>query len=291
MVIGAASCGVTDRLSIGSFRGWCKLMDEAKPIDDFETICVDDMRIGGPRKVLICGPCAVESEHQVEQTARFLSRLGIPIMRGGAFKPRTSPHSFQGLGREGLKLLVAAARKHGLLVVSEIMDPRDIDLFVEHVDILQIGSRNMQNSPLLREVGRCNKPVLLKRNFMSTIKELLLAAEYILQEGNRRVILCERGIRTFEPFTRNTLDLSCVALVKQLHYLPIIVDLSHSLGRTDIMLPMARAALACGCDGLMMEVHPEPAQALSDGQQSLSFQELEKLLVGIKPWLRFAEEN
>lgn len=254
--------------------------------DDPHVVRVGAVVIGGTEKVLMCGPCAVESEEQVEQTAMFLSRLGVPIMRGGAFKPRTSPRAFQGLGREGLDMLVRAARRHGLLVVSEIMDPRYLDLFIDRVDILQIGARNMQNTPLLREVGQSGKPVLLKRGFMSTIEELLLAADYVLHAGNERVILCERGIRTFEPLTRNTLDLACVALVKRMCSLPIIVDLSHALGRTDIMAPMAKAALACGSDGLMVEVHPDPVKALSDGKQSLTFDGFARLLSEIEPMLR-----
>lgn len=245
--------------------------------------------MGGVKKALVCGPCAVESEAQVEETAAFLSRLGVPIMRGGAFKPRTSPRSFQGLGYKGLEWLAHAGRRHGLRVVSEIMDPRDLDFFIDRVDILQIGSRNMQNFALLREVGRTRKPVLLKRGLMSTVEEFLLAAEYVLQEGNQDVILCERGIRTFEPLTRNTLDLTCVALVKAMSTLPIIVDLAHSLGRKDIMAPLARAALACGCDGLMMEVHPDPGKAWSDGKQSLSFPELITLLDELEPMLRHVE--
>jgi len=243
---------------------------------------VGTVSIGGTTKTMICGPCAVESQDQVEEAAAFLSQVGVQIMRGGAFKPRTSPHSFQGLGQPGLEWLVNAAHRHGLQVVSEVMDPRHLEFF-ERVDILQIGSRNMQNIPLLREDGRAHKPVLLKRGMMSTVEEFLLAAEYVLQEGNQEVILCERGIRTFEPLTRNTLDLTCVALVKQMSFLPIIVDLSHSLGRTDIILPMAKAALASGADGLMIEVHPNPDKALSDGKQSLTFQELANLLVGIEP--------
>jgi 3-deoxy-7-phosphoheptulonate synthase len=237
----------------------------------------------------MCGPCAVESEDQVEETAVFLSQTGISIMRGGAFKPRTSPRTFQGLGREGLELLAKAARRHGLLIVSEIMDVRDLEFFSDRVDMLQIGARNMQNFPLLRAVGQSGKPVLLKRGFMSTIEELLLAAEYLWREGNQKVVLCERGIRTFEPLTRSTLDLACVALVKRMNPMPIIVDLSHSLGRTDIMAPMARAALACGCDGLMIEVHPNPVKALSDGNQSLSFQGLANLLNDIEPMLCHVE--
>jgi 3-deoxy-7-phosphoheptulonate synthase len=254
-----------------------------------QVVHVGHVCIGGAQKILMCGPCAVESEDQVEETAAFLSQAGIPIMRGGAFKPRSSPRTFQGLGREGLELLAKAARRHGLLTVSEIMDPRDLEFFADRVDMLQIGARNMQNFPLLREVGQSGKPVLLKRGFMSTIEELLLAAEYVLREGNQEVVLCERGIRTFEPLARSTLDLACVALVKRMNPMPIIVDLSHSLGRTDIMVPMAKAALACGCDGLMIEVHPNPVKALSDGKQSLSFQGLANLLNDIEPMLRHVE--
>ena len=255
------------------------------------SIQIGNITIGGPTKVFMCGPCSVESEEQIERTAHFLSEVGIPIIRGGAFKPRTSPHTFQGLGRNGLDLLAQAAQRHGLLVVSELMDPRELDYFIDRVDIIQIGARNMQNYPLLREVGRTKKPVLLKRGFMSTIDELLLASEYILLEGNQQVILCERGIRTFETLTRNTLDLACVALVKRMQPLPIIVDLSHSLGRTDIMIPMAKAALACGADGLMIEVHPDPIKALSDGRQSLSFEELAHLWNEVKPLLQFIENR
>lgn len=271
--------------SISSLGPWPQMNKIHKCTADSKILRVGNVKIGGSERVLMCGPCAVESEDQIERTASFLSRLHIPIMRGGAFKPRTSPYSFQGLGQEGLSMLVNAAKRHGLLIVSEIIDVRDIDLFVESVDILQIGARNMQNSPLLREAGQSDKPVLLKRGFRSTVEEMLLAAEYILLEGNQRVILCERGIRTFEPLTRNTLDLACVALVKRMTSLPIVVDLSHSLGRTDIMTPMAKAALACGSDGLMIEVHPNPIKALSDGKQSLSFEDLAVLKSEIQPML------
>ncbi|CAG0936791.1 3-deoxy-7-phosphoheptulonate synthase / chorismate mutase [Thermoflexales bacterium] len=256
-----------------------------------KVVSIGSIEIGNGQAVFMGGPCAVESEEQVEQTAQWLSQLGVSILRGGAFKPRTSPHSFQGLGRDGLDMLVRAARRYGLATVSEIMDPRDLDYFIERVDILQIGARNMQNTPLLREVGRSGKPILLKRGFMSTIEELLLAAEYILLEGNPQIVVCERGIRTFETLTRNTLDLACVALVKRLRAFPVIVDLSHSLGRTDIMLPIARAALACGCDGLMIEVHPNPAKARSDGQQTLSFSEMADLISGLQPLLEFLKRE
>ncbi|OAT83599.1 3-deoxy-7-phosphoheptulonate synthase [Desulfotomaculum copahuensis] len=204
--------------------------------------------------------------------------MGVRILRGGAFKPRTSPRSFQGLGEKALVWLAQAREKYGLHVVSEVMDPADIPLMAHYVDVLQIGARNMQNYSLLKKLARQDKPVLLKRGPAATVEEFILAAEYILSGGRAGVILCERGIRTFERYTRNTLDLSCVALVKQFTYLPIIVDLSHSLGRKDIMAPLARAALACGADGLMMEVHPEPAKALCDGQQSLDFAQFQALL-------------
>ena len=255
-------------------------------------IQVGNITIGGKRKIFMCGPCAVESLSQIKKTAAILSHLSIPIIRGGAFKPRTSPHTFQGMGYEGLDMLLLVAQQYKLLVVSEVMDPRDVEYFVKHnVDILQIGTRNMQNFSLLHEVGKCKKPILLKRGFMSTVEEMLLAVEHISIEGNDQIILCERGIRTFEPLTRNTLDLSSVALIKRMYPLPIIVDLSHSLGRTDIMTPMARAALASGCDGLMIEIHPDPPKALCDGQQSLSFQELETLMNEINPWIKLAEER
>lgn len=263
--------------------------ENACRLEASKVVHIKQITIGSSNKVFICGPCAVESEEQIEQTAAFLSHLGIPIMRGGAFKPRTSPYSFQGLGETGLDLLSQAARRHGLLVVSEIMDPREMDFFVERVDILQIGARNMQNTVLLREAGCTGKPVLLKRSPMATVEELLLAAEYLLVEGNQQIVLCERGIRTFEHLTRNTLDLTCVALVKRMCPLPIVVDLSHALGRVDIMIPMAKAALACGSDGLMLEVHPNPIAALSDGHQSLSFQEFSDLLSALQPLLRLME--
>ena len=245
-------------------------------------LSIGGITFGGTKKVIICGPCSVESEEQIEQSAKFLIEQNIPIMRGGAFKPRTSPYDFQGMGEEGLKLLSEIAHRYNLLVVSEIMDTQDIDLFIDQVDIMQIGSRNMHNYSLLKKVARTGKPILLKRGFMSTIEEFLLAAEYILKEGNNKVILCERGIRTFETMTRFTLDLACVALVKRMTNFPIITDLSHSLGRKDIISPMARAALSCGSDGLMMEVHPDPLKAKSDSNQSLSFPELAQLIKEIE---------
>jgi 3-deoxy-7-phosphoheptulonate synthase len=248
--------------------------------------------IGGRRRTFMLGPCSVENEAQVEQIARQAAELGAPVLRGGAFKPRTSPHTFQGLGWAGLDLLVETGHAHGLAVISEVMDPRDVEIFLaKGVDILQIGSRNMQNFPLLKEAGRTQTPVMIKRGFMSTIKELLYAAEYVLLEGNTQVILCERGIRTFETLTRNTLDLTSIPLVKSFLPVPVIADLSHALGRTDIMLPMAKAALACGADGLMLEIHPDPSAALSDGDQALSLSALSDLMSALRPFLAFIEDQ
>jgi 3-deoxy-7-phosphoheptulonate synthase len=222
----------------------------------------------------------------VLETAAFLREWDVKIMRGGAYKPRTSPDSFQGVGPPGLEWLAEAARQHGMLTVSEVMDPRDLPLFQDTIDILQIGARNMHNFALLRAVGQTDKPVLLKRGFMASVEELLFAAEYIRREGNNQIVLCERGIRTFEPWTRNTLDLSCVALVQAITDYPIVVDLSNSLGRKDIVLPLARAALACGANGIMLEVHPDPENALCDGRQSLSFEEFAGLMNQLLPFLR-----
>lgn len=225
--------------------------------------------IGGKRIHVMAGPCAVESEDMILTVANEVKKAGATFLRGGAFKPRTSPYSFQGLGEEGLKYLKEASEKTGLPVVTEIMDPRDIDLLIEYSDIIQIGARNMQNFRLLTEVGSYRKPVLLKRGLSATIKEFLMSAEYIMSSGNHNVILCERGIRTFETATRNTLDLSAVPVIKQLSHLPVVVDPSHGVGKWDIVPPMAKAAIAAGADGILIEVHPNPDQALSDGEQSL----------------------
>jgi 3-deoxy-7-phosphoheptulonate synthase/chorismate mutase len=230
---------------------------------------VGDARIGGPQPVVVAGPCSVESEEQMEQVASGLAALGIRFMRGGAFKPRSNPYSFQGLGRRGLEILRAAARRHGLLTVTEVMDTRTVQLTAEHADVLQVGARNMYNYDLLRELGRCGKPVLLKRGLAATLEELLWSAEYIVAGGNQDVILCERGIRTFEQQTRNTLDISAVPLLRQQSFLPLLVDVSHAAGRRDILAPLGRAALAAGASGLMVEVHPCPAVARSDSQQQL----------------------
>jgi 3-deoxy-7-phosphoheptulonate synthase len=229
--------------------------------------------VGGMEVVVIAGPCAVESEQQIEASAQFAAASGAQILRGGAFKPRSSPYSYQGLGVEGLKLLRQAADRHGLAAVTEVMTIEQIEMVSKYADLLQVGARNMQNYPLLTALGHVGKPVLLKRGMSATIQEWLMSAEYILSEGNQDVILCERGIRTFETATRNTLDLSAVPVVKHLSHLPIIVDPSHGVGNRRFVSSMARAAVAAGADGIMVEIHPDPDQALSDGPQSVTFEE------------------
>jgi 3-deoxy-7-phosphoheptulonate synthase len=228
------------------------------------------VRLGGREIVVAAGPCAVESWEQLEAAAAAARDCGAKLLRGGAFKPRTSPYSFQGLGEEGLKLLARAREKTGLPVVTEVMTPEAVPMVESYADCLQIGARNMQNFNLLQAVGKSSKPVLLKRGPSATLEELLMAAEYILSSGNRNVILCERGMRTFERATRNTLDLSAVAVLKEWSHLPVIVDPSHGTGHSSLVGPMARAAIACGADGLLIEVHPQPDRALSDGPQSLT---------------------
>ena len=235
-------------------------------------------KIGGTDIVVIAGPCAVESWEQIFETAMAVKSSGAKILRGGAFKPRSSPYSFQGLGEEGLKLLATIQKQTGLPLVTEVMDTRQVELVASYADMLQIGSRNMQNFPLLKEAGMCKKPILLKRGMMSTIEEFLLAAEYILNQGNNQVILCERGIRTFETATRNTLDLSAVPMLKRLTHLPVIVDPSHGTGLRWMVPSMSKAALAVGADGLIIEVHYKPEQALCDGNQSLSLDEFDRLM-------------
>jgi len=230
---------------------------------------IRDVEIGGNNVVVMAGPCSVENRDQIERAADIVADAGAKVIRGGAFKPRSSPYSFQGLGEEGLKLMRDAADRRGLLVISEVMDSSQIPLLSAYSDILQIGARNMQNYNLLRELGRIRKPVLLKRGIAATIEELLLSAEYILSGGNYEVILCERGIRGFETYTRNTFDISAIPVVKKLSHLPIVADPSHGTGRRDLVPPMARASVAAGADGLLMEVHHDPDHALSDGAQSM----------------------
>jgi len=233
-------------------------------------IKIGRVEIGGPHVVTMAGPCSVESKEQIETVADIVANAGAQVMRGGAFKPRSSPYSFQGMGEEGLKIMRAAADRRGLLVVSEVMDQTQIALLTQYSDILQIGARNMQNFNLLREIGKTRKPVLLKRGIAATIEELLLAAEYIMSGGNYDVILCERGIRTFETYTRNTMDIAAIPVVKKLSHLPIVGDPSHGTGRRDMVIAMARAAVAAGADGLIVEVHPDPDKAASDGAQTLT---------------------
>ncbi|HWC99357.1 MAG TPA: 3-deoxy-7-phosphoheptulonate synthase [Candidatus Sulfopaludibacter sp.] len=239
---------------------------------------VGGVEIGGDRVVVMAGPCSVESREQIEESAEVVARAGAQFIRGGAFKPRSSPYSFQGLGEEGLRLIRDAADRHGLLVISEVMELSQIPLVSTYSDILQVGARNMQNFNLLRELGNQRKPVLLKRGIAATVEELLLSAEYILSGGNYEVILCERGIRTFETYTRNTMDISAIPVVKTLSHLPIVADPSHATGRRDKVAPMARAAVAAGADGLLIEVHPDPEHALSDGAQSLRPAQFEELM-------------
>jgi 3-deoxy-7-phosphoheptulonate synthase len=227
-------------------------------------------KLGGQHFAVIAGPCSVETEEQVMAAARAVAAAGGSMLRGGAFKPRSSPYAFQGLGVDGLKILAAARDETGLPIVTELLDPRDLEDLLEYADVVQIGARNMQNFQLLAEVGRADKPVLLKRGLAATIEEWLMAAEYIVKEGNRQVILCERGIRTFETATRNTLDLSAVPVVQLASHLPVIVDPSHATGRPDLVLPLSLAGIAAGADGVLVEMHPNPEHALSDGPQSLS---------------------
>jgi 3-deoxy-7-phosphoheptulonate synthase len=267
--------GVNDGSSIPS-----KVSRKTRQDDTIVTI--NGVRVGSSEIVVIAGPCSVESREQLFETARSVRTGGAKILRGGAFKPRSSPYSFQGLGEEGLKLLGLIRGETGLPVVTEVMDTRQVELVASYADMLQIGSRNMQNYPLLKEAGMCRKPILLKRGMMATIEEFLLAAEYILNQGNDQVILCERGIRTFETSTRNTLDLSAVPMLKRLTHLPVIVDPSHGTGLRWMVPAMAKAAVAVGADGLIMEVHYKPEEALCDGHQSLNLNEFTQLMLDLQ---------
>lgn len=249
-------------------------------------INVNGVRIGSKQIAIMAGPCSVESPEQMNKVASSLSKMGIKILRGGAYKPRTDPYAFQGLGKEGLDILREAADTYGMAIITEVLDVRDLELVCQKTDIIQVGARNMQNFTLLKEIGTMRKPVLLKRGMSATIEELLLAAEYILSHGNPDVILCERGIRTFEKETRNTLALATVPLVKQLTHLPIIVDPSHGTGKKSLIEPMSKAAIACGADGLIVEVHPDPESALSDAQQQLKPKEFEKMMKNLLPIIK-----
>jgi 3-deoxy-7-phosphoheptulonate synthase len=293
--------GYVDDATIRDLPGVQEVIHVSKPYKlvsrDFHPratlVNVSGVTIGeGHSPVVVAGPCAVESEEQIMKTARAVKKAGADLLRGGAFKPRTGPHTFQGLREEGLLLLARAGKATGLPIVTEVMSPDTVGLVAEHADLLQVGARNMQNFDLLRELGRIRKPVLLKRGMSATIEEFLAAAEYILAEGNHQVILCERGIRTFETATRNTLDLSVVPLAKELSHLPIMVDPSHATGKRSLVSPMAKAALVAGAHGVLVEVHPEPEKALSDGPQSLTFHGFESLMsdiVGLRKFLGYGE--
>lgn len=250
--------------------------------EDTVIVLPGDVTVGGPSSLMVAGPCSVESELQTRTVAAALQKAGVRVMRGGAFKPRTSPYDFQGLGMDGLRILREAANDYGLLTISEIVDPRHIEESLDYVDIIQIGARNMHNFELLKAVGEVNKPVLLKRGLAATLDEFIHAAEYIMSRGNTQIMLIERGIRTYEKATRNTLDISAVPILKQECHLPVLVDVTHSTGRKDILIPCAKAALAAGADGIMVEVHPDPATALSDAAQQLNIDEFNTFFNEVK---------
>jgi 3-deoxy-7-phosphoheptulonate synthase len=267
------NCELPLSLNASSFK---RTGREANP--DGTVVDVNGIHIGAREFIVIAGPCAVESEHQLISTANQVRSSGAKILRGGAFKPRTSPYSFQGMELEGLLLLAQARKETGMPVVTEVMDTRQLDTVLKYADMLQIGSRNMQNFPLLKEAGKCRKPVLLKRGMSSTIEEFLMAAEYIMKEGNENVILCERGIRTFETAYRNTMDLNAIPMLKKLSHLPVMVDPSHGTGYSWMVPALSKAALAVGADGLLVEVHFKPEEALCDGPQSLSPAEFDLMM-------------
>ena len=279
----AISCMAGVESAIPILKPYKLASREVKPSSTI--VDVAGVSIGGKEIAVMAGPCSVESKEQICRTANLIKEAGANILRGGAFKPRTSPYSFQGMEEEGLQLLDEARRESGLPIVTEVMNPREVDLVAKYADILQVGARNVQNFSLLKELGQLDKPILLKRGMMTTVKEFLMSAEYILSEGNSRVILCERGIRTFETATRNTLDLSCIPVIKQESHLPIIVDPSHGTGYWHLVADMARASIACGADGLMIEVHPDPVNAYSDGPQSLKPKKFADLMKNLKPFI------
>lgn len=244
---------------------------------------VNGVKIGSDQIAVMAGPCSIESEEQIDEVARELSKSGVRILRGGAYKPRTGPYSFQGLGKQGLEMIRRAADKYKMAVITEVLDTRTVDNIAKYSDIIQVGARNMQNFELLKELGKIKKPVMLKRGLCATIEELLLAAEYIMSHGNPEVILCERGIRTFETDTRNTLALATVPIVKELSHLPIMVDPSHATGKRSLIEPMTKAAIACGADGFIIEVHPNPEKALSDAQQQITPEHFAQMMENLKP--------
>jgi 3-deoxy-7-phosphoheptulonate synthase len=254
-------------------------------------IRVNGCEIGGDEFIVMAGPCSVESEKQIMQAAEAVAAAGAHLLRGGAFKPRTSPYDFQGMETEGLKLLAQAKRATGLGIITEVMSDRDVDLVAEYADVLQIGARNMQNFALLKTLGKCNRPVLLKRGMSSTVKELLMSAEYVVAHGNPNVILCERGIRTFETVTRNTCDIAAVAALNELTHLPVILDPSHATGKRSLVPALSRAAVAIGADGLLVEVHPAPEKAVSDGAQSLDIPQFRKMMRDLRPYVDLWKES
>ena len=253
------------------------------------TISVNkNVKVGAKEFIVMAGPCSVESEKQIVETAKAVKASGAKVLRGGAFKPRTSPYSFQGLEEEGLKLLALAREETGLPFVTEVMNPREVDLVAKYTDVIQIGARNVQNFSLLKEIGRLKKPILLKRGMMTTIQEFLMSAEYVMSEGNHQVILCERGIRTFETATRNTLDISCIPVLKSETHLPIIIDPSHATGHWQFVNPMSKASVAAGADGLMVEVHIKPEESFSDGAQTLKPSKFDRLMKELRPFIEAA---
>lgn len=299
---------------IGDERGKAELKESLEALDPVEKVMLvltpyklvsretrpegtvvkigEGVEIGGREIIVIAGPCSVENRDQVLEIAKSVKESGAKALRGGAYKPRTSPYSFQGLGEEGLKILSDVKKETGLPIVTEIMDTKDVELFEKYTDVFQVGTRNIQNFPLLKRLGKVSKPVLLKRGMMTTIEEFLMAAEYVVSGGNPNVILCERGIRTFDSeFTRNILDLSSIPVLKKETHLPIIVDPSHGTGRRDLVIPMSKAAIAAGADGLLIEVHPKPEEALSDGYQSITLEMFKKLMDEIKPFLNIMEKK
>jgi 3-deoxy-7-phosphoheptulonate synthase len=289
-VLGAVGQGTPDKGLIEMLEGVHEVVRISSPFKlasrtfkpEGTIVTIGDVRIGGDEVIVMAGPCSAENEQQVRNTAAAVRRAGAKILRGGAFKPRSSPYSFQGLGEEGLKLLQDASRAENLALVSEVMDVSQIALIDRYCDVFQVGARNMQNFTLLRELGHARKPVLLKRGISATIEEWLLSAEYVLSGGNNDVILCERGIRTFETATRNTFDISAIPVVKKLSHLPIVADPSHGAGRRDMVAPMARAAVAAGADGLIIEVHCDPDHALSDGAQSMFPLQFDRLMAELR---------
>src|SRR6201997_5575960 len=258
---------------------------------EHSAIRLNGIEIGGSEFIVMAGPCSVESERQIMQTAEGVAAAGAKVLRGGAFKPRTSPYDFQGMEEEGLKLLAKAKRATGLGIITEVMSDRDVDLVADYADILQIGARNMQNFALLKTLGKCNRPVLLKRGMSSTVRELLMSAEYVVAHGNPNVILCERGIRTFETATRNTCDIVAVAVLDELTHLPVILDPSHATGKRSLVPALSRAAVAIGSDGLLVEVHPHPEKAVSDGAQSLDPQQYSRMMADLKPYIQLWKQS